>query len=162
MPRKVFYSFDYDKDNARVQQIKNIGRVESQPVLDGNKWEEVRRGGDAAIKKWIDDQMVGKTCLVVLVGERTANRRWVQYEIRKAWESRLGVVGVRIHGLKNFESQTAVRGPNPFDVTVGGKLLSSVVTLYDPPGIDSKAVYASLCDNIEALVENAIAIRARN
>jgi hypothetical protein len=64
LPRRVFYSFDYEMDAARVQLVKNMGKIESQPLLSGNKWEEVRKGGDRAIKKWIDDQMYGKNCLV--------------------------------------------------------------------------------------------------
>lgn len=68
MPRRVFYSFYYEMDAAQVQLVKNMGKIESQPLLSGNKWEEVRRSGERAIKKWIDDQMYGKTCLVALVG----------------------------------------------------------------------------------------------
>jgi hypothetical protein len=48
-----------------------------------NDWEEVKRKGSASIEKWIDDQMHGKTCVVVLVGAETANRPWVIHEISK-------------------------------------------------------------------------------
>ena len=44
-------------------------------------WEEVKRKGDDAIKKWIDDEMTGRTCAIVLVGAQTASRKWVTYEI---------------------------------------------------------------------------------
>lgn len=120
MPRRVFYSFYYDDDADRIQQIKNIGAIESQPLLTGNKWEEVKKGGDDAIKRWINDQMKGKTCLVALVGARTASRPWVRYEI------------------------------------VQGSPMSTRVTLYNPTGYDSKAVYADISRSIENLVENAI------
>jgi len=160
MARRVFYSFDYEQDADRVQLVKNMGKIESQPLLTGNKWEEVRRGGDAAIKKWINDQMSGKSCLVVLVGTRTADRRWVKYEIKQAWEQGLGIVGVRIHGLKNLRGLTAKRGDNPFaGFTVQAKPLSKIVTLHDPFGFDSKAVYADISDQLESLVEDAIAVR---
>ena len=39
--------------------------------------EEVKRKGKASIEKWIDDNMYGKSCVVVLVGSETANRPWV-------------------------------------------------------------------------------------
>lgn len=160
MPRKVFYSFYYDDDAARVQQIKNMGRVESQPLLTGNKWEEVRARGDKAIETWINEQMAGKTCLVVLVGAKTASRPWVQYEIKTAWKKGLGVVGIRIHGLRNLEQQTSSAGANPFtQIPIGTTPLSRIVTLYNPSGADSKAVYANISDNIEKLVEEAINIR---
>jgi hypothetical protein len=163
VPRKVFYSFYYDDDASRVQQVKNMGVIESQPLLDGNKWEEVRRGGDPAIEKWIATQMAGKACAVVLVGERTASRPWVEYEIKKAWKDGLGVVGIRIHGLKDLRSQlTSAKGESPFaGLVLGATTFSQIVRLYEPPGADSKAVYASISNNLEALVEEAIKIRAK-
>jgi hypothetical protein len=94
--------------------------------------------------------------------ERTAwsNRPWVQYEIERAWDEGLGVVGIRIHGLKNLRGETSARGKNPFaDFSVGGQTLSSIVTLHDPWGWDSKAVYADISKNLETLVEDALTIR---
>src|SRR3712207_8916772 len=48
-------------------------------------WETVRRGGTAAIQKWIDGEMAYKRAVVVLIGRETAGRPWVKYEIEKAW-----------------------------------------------------------------------------
>jgi len=162
MRRKVFYSFHYKDDSSRIQQVINMGAVEGQTMLTGQKWEEVKKGGDAAVQKWIAEQMKGKSCLVVLVGTNTSKRRWVGYEIKKAREERLGVVGVRVNGLRDLASQlTSLRGGNPFSgFNVRGKPFDQIVKLYDPPGADSKAVYASINNNIESLVEEAIKIRA--
>jgi hypothetical protein len=65
------------------------------------------KGGDDAIKKWIASQMKGKHCAVVLVGTGTANRKWINHEIIKAWDDGLGVVGIYIHGLKNLDDETS-------------------------------------------------------
>jgi hypothetical protein len=105
MAKKVFYSFYYKEDSSRIQQVINMGVVEGQAMLSGQKWEEVKKKGDAAVEKWIDEQMKGKNCLVVLVGTKTSTRPWVDYEIKKAWKDKLGVVGIRIHGLKDLNSQ---------------------------------------------------------
>lgn len=163
MARKVFYSFYYDDDASRVQQVKNMGVVEGQKLLAGNQWEEVRKGGDRAIEKWIAEQMTGKSCCVVLVGANTASRPWVKHEIKKAWEAKLGVVGIRIHGLKDVSTQQTSRaGVSPFQgFTVGNEPLGNIVKLFDPAGVDSKAVYATINNNIEKLVEEAIKIRAK-
>jgi antiphage defense system Thoeris ThsB-like protein len=162
MARKVFFSFYYADDHSRIHQVINMGAVEGQPLMSGQQWEEVEKKGDAAVQKWIDDQMKGKTCLVCLVGTNTYKRRWVGYEIKKAWAQKLGVVGIRIHGLKDLSTeQTSARGGTPFSGwQVAGKQFDTVVTLFDPPGADSKAVYASISASIEKLVENAIKIRA--
>src|SRR4051812_35176336 len=99
--RKVFFSFHYRVDNWRVQQVQKMGKLEGQPILTSNQWEAVKRGGAAAIRRWIANQMRGKSCLVVLIGPRTAGRPWVEYEIKKAWRDGRGVVGIYIHSLKN-------------------------------------------------------------
>jgi Thoeris protein ThsB, TIR-like domain len=163
MARRVFFSFYYKDDSSRIQQVINMGVVEGQRVVSGQKWEEIKKGGDDAITKWIDDQMSGKSCAVVLVGAKTSTRPWVKYEIKKAWKDNLGVVGIRIHGLRDLNTQsTSAKGASPFDgLTLNDKPFGTIVNLYDPPGRDSKAVYASINDNIEKLVEDAIKIRAK-
>lgn len=83
MGRKVFTSFHYIPDNWRASQIRNMGKIEGNGIVSANKWEEVTKGGNKAIEKWIDDNMSGKSCVIVLVGENTANRKWINYEIKK-------------------------------------------------------------------------------
>jgi MTH538 TIR-like domain (DUF1863) len=61
--RRVFYSIHYKRDSQRVSQVKNMGSVEGQPLLSSNQWQQIERGGEAAIKRWIDSQMTGKSCL---------------------------------------------------------------------------------------------------
>ncbi|MDK8178836.1 TIR domain-containing protein [Micrococcus luteus] len=63
MAKSVFYSFHYDRDAWRVQQIIQMGALEGQPILNAQQWEEVKRKGDAAIKKWIADQMAYKSAV---------------------------------------------------------------------------------------------------
>jgi len=165
MARKCFYSFHYKPDCVRASQVRNIGVIEgNQPVSD-NDWETVTKGGDDAIKRWIASQMKGKTCTIVLVGSNTANRKWINYEIIKAWDDRLGVVGICIHGLKNFEGETSTQGNNPFDyIGYGntGKKLSSIVKCYNPAGTNSKERYDWICKHLANAVEEAITIRSKN
>ena len=73
----VFYSFHYDNDVFRVQQIRNMGVVDGNEPVSPNDWEQVKRTGDAAVETWIDDNLKYKRCVVVLIGSETANRRWV-------------------------------------------------------------------------------------
>ena len=162
MARRVFNSFHYAADVHRVSQIRQMGAIEGQRVLSSNEWETVKQGGDSAVKKWIDEQMAGKSCNVVLVGSGTAGRKWVNYEIKKAWNDKRGLVGVYIHGLKNLGGEQASKGANPFvDFTVEGKALSSIVKAYDPPYASSKSVYDYIKSNLAAWVEEAIEIRAK-
>jgi hypothetical protein len=162
--RRVFFSFHFDNDFWRTQQVRNMGALEGQSLCTPNAWEEVKRKGKASIEQWIADNMHGKSCVVVLVGSQTASRPWVQHEIVKAWNDKRGVVGIRVNKLLDRNSQTSVAGTNPFEgITFNsGKKLSDVVQLITPTGNDSKTVYASISNGIEKWIEDAIAIRGRN
>lgn len=162
MARRVFFSFHFENDFWRTQQVRNMNALEGQTLYTPNAWEEVKRKGDASIEKWIDDNLFGTSCVVVLVGTNTADRRWVQREIVKGWDAEKGVLAIRVHKLLDSKGNSSAAGPNPLDKIRHGKtgrFLSSIAQIYEPAGIDSKAVYASIKDNIETWIERAIAIR---
>ena len=145
--------------------VRNIGAIEGNRPAPDNDWETVVRGGETAIQNWINAQMKYRSCTVVLVGAQTANRKWINYEIVKSWNEKMGVVGIRIHGLKDSKGYTSVAGANPFDsIEYGntGRKLSSIVKCYDPAGADSKEKYDWIARYISAAVEEAIEIRSKN
>lgn len=162
MARKVFYSFHYTPDNWRASQVRNIGIVEGNSAVSDNDWETVKKGGDAAIEKWIAGQMSGRSCVVVLIGTNTAGRKWINHEIVTGWNDKKGVLGIHVHNLKDSNQQQAVKGTNPFaGITLGEKKtpLSSIARVYDPPYSVSNDVYAHISKNLESWVEEAIRIR---
>jgi hypothetical protein len=160
MARKAFFSFHYDNDCWRTQQVRNIGFIDGSKPVSANAWEEVRKGGDAAIEKWIANQLDGRSCTVVLVGAETADRPWVIHEIVKSWNLGKGVVGIRVHNLKDEARQQSVAGPNPFDkVTLGDTPLSSIVKLYRPISPISTEAYAAIAKGIASWIDEAIEIR---
>lgn len=162
MARKIFLSFHYKADNWRVAQVKSIGKIEGSPLLSANSWEEIKKNGDSAVKSWISTNMNGKTCLVVLIGEKTANRKWVNYEIKKAWKDGLGVVGINIHQLKDSSGDQAQKGNNPFEIfTIGDQKLSNIVKCYNPPYTTSNFAYQYIEENINNWIEEAILIRKK-
>ena len=165
MARRCFYSFYYKPDNARAAQVRNIRDVDGNRPATDNDWETVKGGGDAAIKRWIANQMRGRSCTIVLVGSNTANRKWINHEIVESWNAGMGVVGIRIHGLKNLQGLTSSIGHNPFDYVTHGpsqKKLSSIVKCYNPPGSNSKERYAWISQYLSAAVEEAVEIRSSN
>jgi len=163
--RRVFYSFHYAPDNWRAATVRNIGAIEGNSPATDNDWETVKRGGDRAIKTWIASQMSYRSCTVVLVGSATANRKWINYEIVKSWDDGMGVVGIRIHGLKDSYGSTSYVGGNPFDFIkhgASGRALSSIVKCYDPSGYNSKEIYEWIAHYLSRAVEEAIEIRKFN
>ncbi|HED38094.1 MAG TPA: molecular chaperone Tir [Ignavibacteria bacterium] len=157
--RQIFYSFHFDNDVKRVQQVRNIGALEDNKPVSANEWEEVKRKKDVAIEKWIDDNMKYRSCVVVLVGEKTAERKWIKKEIEKAWNSKKGLIGIYIHNLKDPQTGKCNKGKNPFETFTlknGKEKLSDYVKCYNPSSYDA---YNDIRNNIERLVEEAISIR---
>lgn len=136
MARKIFFSFHYERDAWRAGQVRNSNVVSSEDqygFVDAADWESIKKKGDAAIERWIDDQLKNTSITAVLSGAETADREWVQYEIQQSWNRGNGIVGIRIHNIKDQEKKTDTQGRNPFDdfKLPDGTLLSSVCKTYD-------------------------------
>lgn len=163
--RNCFYSFHYIPDNWRAATVRNIGSIDGNNPASDNDWETVKKGGDDAIKKWIADQMYGRSCTVVLIGTNTAGRKWINYEIIKTWDDGKGIVGIYVHGLKDSNGNISTKGSNPFS-SIGhgntGKKLSSIVKCYDPAGNNSQERYDWISKHLANAVEEAIKIRNDN
>lgn len=154
----VFFSFYFKDDVMRVQQVRNIGSIEGNAPVSPNDWEDLKRAGSTAIKNWIDNTMKYRRCVVVLIGEHTAERPWVRYEIVKAWNERRGVLGVHIHNLRCPRSGTSRKGANPFSAVSlkNGRTLAEYVKCYNPNPIDA---YGEIAQGLESWVTRAIADR---
>lgn len=160
MTRKVFYSFHFDNDAWRAGQVRNIGVVDGSEPLKGNRWEDVKAKSDKEIEKWINDNLKDKSCLVVLIGSKTSERKWVRYEIETAWNLGKAVCGIYVHKLKDADGKQSDEGNNPFDYfKIGDKKLSEVVPVFKSSCSSSQYVYDDIVENIEDLVEEAISIR---
>jgi hypothetical protein len=137
-----------------------MGVIEGNASVSDNDWETITRGGDPAIEKWINDQLDGKSCTIILVGQNTANRKWINYEISRSWELNKGIVGICIHNLKDKDENQSQKGNNPFShLDLRGISLSDIIKLYDPPYNDSKDVYNYIQKNLTNWVEEGITIR---
>jgi hypothetical protein len=118
MARKAFFSFHYKNDVWRANIVRNSWVTkddkEAAGFIDAAAFEEVEKGGDAAIKKWIREQLVGTSVTVVLIGTETNSRDYVKYELEKSWEKGNGILGIYIHQLKNKDGKTSTKGSNSF------------------------------------------------
>lgn len=154
---KAFYSFHFDKDVSRVAQVRNMGALTGDQLVDDNSWEQVKRKGADGIKDWINRQMASCDVVIVMVGEDTASRHWVDYEIRRAWDNHKPIFGVRINGLKDLQGKTGIAGANPFEQIKlkDDSPLSNRVPLHIPAGATSQDVYANIQKNIRAWIAQA-------
>lgn len=118
MARRVFFSFHHQNDSWRVAQVRNswiAKQGQSNKFMDAAAWEEVKRKGEAAVKGWIDRELNGTSVTVVLIGQQTARRPFVKYEIEESFRRKNGLLGIYIHRIRNKDRKTSRKGHNPLD-----------------------------------------------
>jgi antiphage defense system Thoeris ThsB-like protein len=123
MARHVFFSFHYQRDVWRINQIRNLGEIVGNAAAgfhDASLWEEAKKKGDATIKKMIDDALHGTSVTVVFIGYQTAGRKYINYEIEKSIERGNGFVGIQIHELRDRLGQRDPVGKTPTLLTRHG------------------------------------------
>jgi len=121
--RRVFFSFHYEQDIWRATNVRNSGRVDARAAAgwnDASLWEEAKRKGRGEIERLINEGLHGSSVTVVLIGAGTADRPWVKYEIAKSIDRGNGMLGVRIHRIKDQQGRRGVRGPTPRALADGG------------------------------------------
>jgi hypothetical protein len=118
MARRAFFSFHYENDVWRANIVRNSwvtkDSKEAAGFIDAAAFEEVKKGGDAAIKKWIREQLSGTSVTVVLIGSDTSNREYVKYELQQSYTKGNGMLGIYIHKIKDKNGNTSTKGSNTF------------------------------------------------
>ena len=112
MARNVFFSFKYKQDVSRAMVVRNSWVTQGKTAagfIDAADFEKIKQNGDQAIKNWIDNQLSGTTVTVVLVGEKTCNSRWVEYEIKQSIARGNGLIGIDVSKIKDLQGQTSER-----------------------------------------------------
>lgn len=113
MARRIFISFQHDDINQAKGfnllrwnpnvPVEFVGRHLLSPVDSTNK---------EYIQAKIREMLEGASVAVVLIGQRTAESDWVDYEIRTAAERGKGVLGIRLKGAENAEIPPALKEVN--------------------------------------------------
>lgn len=123
MARCVFFSFHYQRDIWRVNQIRSMPNIigcAAAGFQDSSLWEEAEKKGEAEIKRLIDKGLEGTSVTVVCIGAKTAGRKYINYEIQKSIDRGNGIVGIQIHELKDQNGSTDPAGETPAKLTSGG------------------------------------------
>jgi len=116
MARRVFFSFHFENDIWRANQVRNCNVVAGPDVagfFDHSEYEGAKRKGEEEIKRLIRSKLTGTTVTVVLIGSETASRPYVQYEIQQSIGQKNGLLGIYIHHLEDQEGRTSNQGPKP-------------------------------------------------
>lgn len=119
--RRVFFSFHYQNDIWRVNQVRQSWRYnhentrETEGFFDGSIWERSQRTGPDSLKSLIREGMKNTSVTCVLVGAETYARRWVRYELARSVIKGNGLLAVKIHLMGDRQGYVSREGPNPLD-----------------------------------------------
>lgn len=118
MARHTFFSFHYDLDIFRANQVRNswvfkLNQAEAG-FFDDAGWEKARKS-KTEIKRWINNRLDGASVTVVLIGQDTVDREWVNYELQRSFELGMGLMGIYIHNCKDIEGLKTDKGSIDFE-----------------------------------------------
>lgn len=109
MPRRVFFSFHYQEDIFRVNIVRKSGVVLGNAAAgfqDASLWEKTKRKGADSVRRLIDSGLKNTSVTCVLIGQRTANRKYVTYEIEQSVKRGNGLLGIHINNIKDINGNT--------------------------------------------------------
>ena len=84
MTRKVFFSFHYFRDIARVNSIRKVPQivgVSAAGFADASLRESLKSTNPDYLKRKIRENLRGTSLTVVCIGKETSKRPWVDFEI---------------------------------------------------------------------------------
>lgn len=95
--KKIFVSYDYDNDRAYRYLLSAWDANKAFDFrFEDHSTPKINSEDAGRVKAAISAKMVGASCLLVIVGEATYGSDWVAWEIEKAKELGLSLVGVKI------------------------------------------------------------------
>ncbi|KAF5887221.1 TIR domain-containing protein [Rhizobium sp. PEPV16] len=81
---------------------------------DASLWEKKKLEGDEALKRMIREGVENTSCVCVLIGTETWQRRWVKYEIARSVVDGRGLMAVHINSINHHQRvRPDERGYNP-------------------------------------------------
>ncbi len=121
--RRVYFSFDYERDLHRVNKFRKLpGVITGAPAgfRTAKVWEKAKLRGDDAVHGLIKDGLNNTTVTVVCVGHMTSYRKYVNYELERSLERGNGMVGITINHLSDEHGVIDPDGTVPPLLTISG------------------------------------------
>jgi hypothetical protein len=122
MARRTFFSLHYKADVLRSWIVRNSwvtkvakGSRESAGFFESSVFEATQRESDDSLKRFLREGLNNTSVTCVLVGEHTALRRWVRYEILRSFACGNGLLAVRRNTIPAMKSPPTPAGDNPFN-----------------------------------------------
>jgi MTH538 TIR-like domain (DUF1863) len=99
MTRRIFISYQgEDRMRAKGFRLLRFNANVEVDFFDRHLLDPVASRDPEYIRRCINDRMFGTSVTVVLIGTKTHESEWVDYEIRRTLEEGKGVLGIRLKG----------------------------------------------------------------
>ena len=155
--RRVFLSYHFETDSSRADKIRRLNKQNTHIVFNEERWEDILKQSDVEIQEWIDKQLEQSDCLVVLIGEETAKKKWINYSIKRSYELDKGVVGIFVDRLLDEAGDPSERGEDPFHyVDLNSIKFSRFVERFESEHVTERYVYHDIRRNFTELIEYAL------
>lgn len=121
LKRRVFFSFHYQNDIWRVNQIRQSWRYqhenqrEAEGFFDASIWESAKRTSPESLKTLIRENIKNTSVTCVLAGQETFQRRWVRYEIARSIVKGNGLFTVTISNMLDQKRYSSPAGDDPLN-----------------------------------------------
>jgi hypothetical protein len=120
---RVYFSFDHDRDLARVRPLSRVAGVVAATAAGFSNnalWEDARQAGADDVRSLIDEALWGTSVTVVCLGSRAGRRRYMEYEIARSVARGNGLVGIQINELTDAKGRVDPVGRTPATLLISG------------------------------------------
>ena len=118
MADSIFLSFDFERDFHRAEQIKKVWNSQPNRTLHGlwdlSGFPILEEQREVQFKKYIDDVLKRSQVTVVLIGQETSQRSYVQYAVKESHRLDKGMFGIYVHKIKDGQGNTSKIGNAQF------------------------------------------------
>jgi hypothetical protein len=118
MPRRVFFSFNYERDFKRAAIVRDSWANHDRQAVGfwgASLWTEANKRGDGFVKKMILRELENTSVTVVLIGAESVNNPWINLAIMESYKQNHGVLGLYIDKILDSSGDIEPRGGNPLD-----------------------------------------------
>ncbi len=99
MTRRIFISYEgEDRMRAKGFRLLRFNPNVEVDFFDRHLLDPVQSQDPEYVRRCINEQMRGTSVTVVLIGSKTHQSEWVDYEIRRTIEEGKGLLGIRLKG----------------------------------------------------------------
>lgn len=121
--RRVYFSFDYERDLDRVNKIRKVPGVlggSAAGFASPEVWLTASMRGEASVQGLVRDALNNTTVTVVCIGHLTAYRKFLNFELEESLNRGNGMVAIKIDHITNKAGEVDQEGFVPPLIKIAG------------------------------------------